>query len=403
MNQLCEEFQKIHDEFNERVEEFQKIYNEVKKEGSVNLDGGKNFFKEIEVLKGEIMEKMSENRQLRFFDSSYGVWKEIEENVLGGDYLLQEIEMQKDGSIVLNVSSLILSIDTNNKVKAFSEFQENEEEYLEKFFVNNNDIVAITEVLEEKTKKIYIKKSTQDKFEEISEIESGEKIKSIKKDSVCFSDGVLFALQETLSSDKREIIFKEDNQKANVLEGIWDMNIESLFTNNDGEVMGLSSTDSYSKIFRVKKDENDEFFIEYEEKELPKSVKLLKNQKLVFEKYDEKNNEVDFYYMDKDGNLDKEKILSTKKGHWLDYEVFVLDNGAFGVSSGFDFDENSDCKIHFVNPDGNVEIIEKIQNKKVKGVYELKLQADNSLTGYIDIEGGEEGTFMFDGEKYVFV
>ena len=57
MNKLCEEFQKIEDEFNEKIEEFQKVYDEVKKEGNVNLGGDKNFFKELERFKHEIIEK----------------------------------------------------------------------------------------------------------------------------------------------------------------------------------------------------------------------------------------------------------------------------------------------------------------------------------------------------------
>ncbi len=57
MSELCKEFQKIEDEFNERIEEFWREYTEVEEKGNVNLGGGKDFFEELEKFKSEIIEK----------------------------------------------------------------------------------------------------------------------------------------------------------------------------------------------------------------------------------------------------------------------------------------------------------------------------------------------------------
>ncbi len=57
MKEVCKEFQKIEDEFNERIGKFQEVYDKAKENRNVNLGGGKSFFEELEKFKSEIKEK----------------------------------------------------------------------------------------------------------------------------------------------------------------------------------------------------------------------------------------------------------------------------------------------------------------------------------------------------------
>ncbi len=410
MTKICKEFQKIHDEFNEKIEEFQRIYNEVKEKGNVNLGDGKNFFKEIEVLKDEIMEKISEKRQLMFFYSSYSVYKEIEQDLLreGFDQLI-EMEMLKDGTIVARTDTLkedfsvensLIEINLDNEISVIPI----EDKKINRFCVGGNSIFAVSDcdVDGKHSQNLYEINTRNDKVQVVKDLQ-GKKF--VLNDDIFVKGDTFFAIVDLKSTRKGEedqsgILYKKLGEEAVFLsdEGV-DFD-EIGLDENTNILSGIAFDENdHEKIFDIKEDDRGEYYFDYRDIELRNETynRMLNNGSILKEEFENDSDFVNFY-VDKACNDKKNKKVLTVE-NTSSVEVFKLKGGAFAIGKQYFIKNKFVSDVYFVKEDGKVEIIEEIEGRKLGEIEFLKIQADGTLSGE-EINGE---TFMFDGEKYVFL